>query len=233
MPIHKDIELSLTAAQTIRRQGFGKQNVNTQPSILNKLQELLDTIYRNHLLEPAIIYELFPVISQFNDQLSLKRSNISIHSPYIASQFPSIREIAVAVCTIGTKLEQWVAQLFREDTPLNGLYVDGIGNAALDILSEKVCHLVHDEAASRGYQSSSPLSPGMPGLSISEQVKLFELVSADKIGIKLTPAGVMAPRKSLSMIICIGNEIKQWAKSEMCRRCPLKQSCHYKIEETS
>jgi len=41
------------------------------------------------------------------------------------------------------------------------------------------------EASSRGYQSSNPLNPGMPGFPISEQWQMLELVPAEEIGVSL------------------------------------------------
>jgi hypothetical protein len=43
---------------------------------------------------------------------------------------------------------------------LRGMLLDGIGSAAVDSLTEEACKLIADEASSRGYEASSPISPG-------------------------------------------------------------------------
>ncbi len=55
--------------------------------------------------------------------------------------------------------------------------------------------------------ASSPLSPGMPGFAILEQWQVFQLVSAEEIGVSLTSSGIMVPRKSVSMVIGIGPQM--------------------------
>jgi hypothetical protein len=232
MPIIRDIELTLTVAQTLRRQCLGKQNAKFQPGMQAKLQGLLDNVHKDHLLEPAIIYELHPILNIISGRIYLS-GGVSIRSSFIASHFPSAKELAVLVCTIGPGLEARVAEFFQQDAPLLGLFLDGIGNAALDLLSEKTCQIINKESLLRGYQSSSPLSPGMPGLSILEQKKLLKLIPANEIGVKLTAGGTMVPRKSLSMIICIGYDMAQWTKDELCGRCPLRKTCQYKVQAAS
>jgi len=88
---------------------------------------------------------------------------------------------------------------------------------------------VRREALSRGYQASSPLSPGMPGFSISEQWQLFKLVPAEEIGVSLNPSGMMVPRKSTSMVIGVGMKMPTWTQAEVCDRCSLKRTCPYKV----
>ena len=232
MPIIRNIELTLTVAQTLHRQGLEKRNSKLQPGTEAKLQELLNTVYNDHLLKPAIIYELHPVLNIAKDRIYISE-NSSIRSSFITSHFPSAKELAIAVCTIGPRLEARAAQFFQNGVPLSGLYLDGIGNTALDLLSEKTCQIIQQEASSWDYQSSSPLSPGMPGLSIFEQKKLFQLIPANEIGVKLTSGGVMSPRKSLSMIMCIGYDMTRWTKAELCGRCPLKKTCNYRVHAAS
>jgi len=91
--------------------------------------------------------------------------------------------------------------------------------------------LITAEASSRGYQASSPISPGMPGLSITEQWQLLKMVPAQKIGVSLTSSGTMVPRKSASMVIGIGPQMKTWTRAEVCGRCSLAKTCPYRIHE--
>jgi hypothetical protein len=139
------------------------------------------------------------------------------------------RGLVVAVCTIGPKLEKQVAEYTSRGQPLRGFLLDGIGSAAVDLLVEEFCKLVASEASSRGYEASSPVSPGMPGLPITEQWQLLNLVPAQEIGVSLTSAGVMVPRKSVSLIMSLGLRMTKWTRAEVCARCHLNQTCPYRI----
>jgi hypothetical protein len=70
----------------------------------------------------------------------------------------------------------------------------------------------------------------MSGFPISGQWQLFQLVPAEKIGVSLTSSGVMVPRKSISLVIGIGTQMKSWTQKEVCDRCTLKKTCVYRIQ---
>jgi len=111
------------------------------------------------------------------------------------------------------------------------MILDGIGSTAVDMLALEVLRRLASEASSRGYEISSPVNPGMPGFPLTEQWNLLELVNADEIGVRLTASGVLVPRKSSSMVIGIGPKMTRWTQAEVCARCSLRESCHYKVTE--
>jgi cobalamin-dependent methionine synthase I len=227
MPIVSNIKLNFNMEQVLRRQGI-MQHYKPRPQIMGILHELMDTVNKSHLLKPEIVYKIHSITDMVQNRIYLS-GNESLHSPFLTSTITSAKEIAVIVCTIGPKLEEKAAQFFHQDEPLRGLLLDGIGSAAVDSLSREACQILAKDASTRGYQTSSPISPGMFGLPISEQQHLFELVPAEEIGVHLTPAQIMVPCKSVSMVIGIGPEMATWTKAEVCRRCKLKKNCRYKV----
>jgi cobalamin-dependent methionine synthase I len=84
------------------------------------------------------------------------------------------------------------------------------------------------EAATRGYRTGGIISPGMPGFPVTEQKHLFELVPAREIGVSLTRGGVMVPRKSSSMLIGMGPQLKHETTAALCNRCRLQKTCQYR-----
>lgn len=231
MPILSDIALPLSVEQVLRRHGIGGQ-ARLRPEMTALLQELLASVNELHLLEPTIAYELYSITEVHQDRLRLE-DGTAVRGWLLPSVLCSARELAVVVCTIGPRLEKRVADHFSNQEPLRGLLLDGIGSAAVDCLAQEVCQFVRREALSRGYQASSPLNPGMPGWSISEQWQLFKLVPAEQIEVHLTPLAIMSPRKSTSMVIGIGMKMPIWTQAEVCDRCSLKQTCRYIIGSMS
>ena len=227
MPIVRNIELTLDMEQVIRRQGM-TQRSKPRPEIMGILQELVDNVNKSHLLKPAIVHKIYTITDMRQGRIYLSE-NKSLRSPFLTSTLPSAKELAIIVCTIGPELEEKAAQFFHQDEPLRGFILDSIGSAAVDSLSEEACRMLAQEISSHGYQTSSPVSPGMFGLPISEQQHLFELVPAEEIGVHLTSAQIMVPCKSVSMVIGIGPEMATWTKAEVCRRCKLKKNCRYKV----
>jgi len=227
MPVIRDIPLSLKTREVLRREGF-RGHSKIRPEIKSLILELLASVKNAHLLEPAIAYEIHSITGMSHRQLSLE-GNVVVHSPLLPSLLPEAKELAAVVGTIGPKLEKQVTDYFNRDEPLRGLLLDGIGSAAVDSLTEEVCKFMAGEALSRGYQASSPISPGMPGLPITEQWQLLEMVPAREIGVSLTSAGIMVPRKSASMVIGIGPQMTRWTRAEVCAHCSLRKTCPYRI----
>jgi len=228
MPVIRDIPLSLKTREVLRREGL-RGTSEVRPEIENLILELLTDVKKAHLLEPAMAYEYYPVTEMGPSQVSLEGDK-AIHGPLLPAIFPEAKELAVVVCTIGPKLEEQVTDYFNRSEPLRGMLLDGLGSTAVDMLDQEACRFITSEASSRGYQASSPVNPGMPGLPITEQWNLLGLVNTHEIGVSLTSAGIMVPRKSTSMVIGVGPQMTRWTKAEVCARCSLRETCLYRVQ---
>ncbi len=227
MPVVCDVRLTLETSNVLRRQGV-REYSKLKSEIETITNELLIIVNDDSLLEPAIAYETYPVIEVGHQQISLE-GNVVLHGAILPSVLGEAKEVAVAVCTVGPRLEGKVTDYFNGGESLRGLLLDGIGSAAVNTLSFELCQLMSAEASLRGYQASSPLGPGGPNFPLSEQWQLFELVPAEEIGVSLTSSGVMVPRKSLSMVIGMGPQMRNWTKVESCAHCNLRETCRYRL----
>ena len=227
MTIVSGIHISLDKRQVLRREGIRQQS-SVKPEIMALIDELLASTYDKHLLEPAIAYDVYAISEVGHDSVQLDNST-EIRSASLSSLISGGRELTVAVCTIGPKLEKQVTDYLGGREPLRGLLLDGIGSAAVDSLVQETCRLMQNEASLRGYQSSSPISPGIPGFPITEQWPLFQLVPSEEIVVRLAPSGIMVPRKSASMVIALGEQVTVRKQGEACARCNLSKTCHYRL----
>ncbi|HEU65411.1 MAG TPA: hypothetical protein ENN57_01935 [Chloroflexi bacterium] len=230
MPVIRDIRLSLKTREVLRRQGL-RGGGKVRPEIKGVILELVASIKKARLLEPAVAYEYYAVSGMNGSQMSLEGDK-AIHGPLIPAIFPEAKELAVILCTIGPRLEKQVTDYSKGGEALRGMILDGIGSAAVDLLVPEVIRIILSEVSPRGYEISSPVNPGMPGFPLAEQWTLLELVNADEIGVRLTPSGVLVPRKSTSMVIGIGPKMTRWTQAEVCARCSLGETCPYRISGT-
>jgi len=228
LPVIRDIPLGLKIGEVLRRQGF-RGHSKIRPEIKSLILELLATVESAHLLEPAAVYEYYKVTWMSPNQVSLEDDK-AIQGSLIHTIFPEAKELAIVVCTIGPKLEKQVTHYSKSGEALRGMILDGIGSAAVDMLAPEACRIIASEASSHGHQTSSPVSPGWPGLPLTEQWNLFELVNTQEIGVSLTASGIMVPRKSVSMVIGIGPQMTTWTQAEVCARCSLRKTCPYRIQ---
>jgi hypothetical protein len=229
MPVIRDIPLNLKAGAVLRRQGLGGK-ARVRPEIKKLTQELLASIERKHLLETAVAYEYYPVTGMNRDQISLEGGK-AVHGPALPALFPEAKELMVLVGTIGPRLEKQASGFTKSGQALRGMLLDGIGSAAVDTLIPEAIKPIVAEVASRGYEISSPVNPGMPGFPMTEQRNLTEMCQAHEIGVSLTHSGILVPRKSVSMVVGIGPRMTRWTQAEVCARCSLSETCVYKIQE--
>lgn len=226
MPVIRNIPLKVSDQDVLRRAG----NSSQRPVIEGIVRGLLRETSIGPLLEPAIAYDSYPIVGFGGDQTRLI-GDICIEGSLIPSVFGNAKEIMVAVCTIGSRLEEEVKACFQGGEKTKGLLLDGMGTAAVDSLAQEACRIMSGIASERGYESSSALSPGMPGFPISEQHRLFAMLPARDIGVTLTASGMMVPRKSVSMVLGFGPAMRRWGQQEVCRRCILVNTCRYKYSQ--
>jgi len=227
MPVIRDIPLSLKPSEVLRRQGLGR-GAKVRPEIRLLIRELLASLNKSRLLEPAVAYEYYRVRSMDGSRISLEGDK-ALHGPLLPAIFPKAKELAVILVTIGPKLEKQVTDYSKKGAALQGMTLDGIGSAAVDKLVAESLRLIATEVSSRGYEISSPVNPGMPGFPLTEQWNLLGLVKAGEIEVTLTSSGMMVPRKSTSMVMGVGPQMTRWTQAEVCARCTLRETCHYKL----
>jgi len=228
MPVIRDISLSLKIEKVLRWEGF-REYSKIRPEIKNLTLELLASIKQAHLIEPVVAYEIYSVTEISPSQVSLE-GDVTVHGSLLPSAFPEARELAVVVCTIGPRLEKQATDYSKNGRILRAMLLDSVGSAAIDVLAQEACKFITGKASSRGYQVSSPINPGMPGLPITVQWQLLKMVPAREIGVSLTSSGIMVPQKSISMLIGLGPKMPTWTQAEVCARCSLRGTCPYRIE---
>ena len=113
-----------------------------------------------------------------------------------------------------------------------GLALEGVGSAAVEALANAACNYFEEKAHEENLGSTIPLSPGMIRWSVEEgQPQIFKLLDTDEIGVSLTTSYLMLPRKTLSMVIGIGADIKAGGKT--CDYCQMNETCVYQHQYTS
>ena len=225
MGVVKELSISLEIDQVLRRQGMrpGSPGASRFTDIT---RELLEMVRDEDLLTPQLVYEQHSL--SYVDEGLVQLGETYLQGTTLASTLRPAEAGIVAICTIGPALEREVQRLFAEGEKTKGLLLDGLGSAAVDGVARESCHVLREIASSAGSTASSALSPGMPGFPLSEQERIFELVDGAQIGVRLTPSGMMEPRKSVSLVVGFGPDMPTWTQGEVCARCPMRDTCDYK-----
>lgn len=226
MSVVEEYNVHLNPANIIRRQGI-REYAKTRPEIREVIGELTAAIDEKKLVRSRFAYEIYP--AKYLGEGKIQAGDKTVLKGKALESISKALEIAAVVCTIGEELEKKAGEYFAARDPLRGMLLDGIGSAAVDAVSQQACRTIADLAASRGFQTSSPLGPGMPDFPITEQYKIYKLSGAVKIGVTLSSSGMLIPRKSVSMVIGMGQDMARWTQAEVCRKCPVNDNCTHRV----
>jgi len=178
------------------------------------------------LMEPVILYDLFPVEEIRPGEVELKGA--TLRSQGLAKLWAQAQEVALILCTIGPALDEQVSAYFAASDPLWGLGLDAIGTAALEELAEEACRLIAEMAREKGWEASAPLSPGNLDWGLEEQRLFFDRLPAEEIGLRLRESHQMTPLKSLSLAMGLGEEVLPSIGESPCTYCSLGTRCRYR-----
>lgn len=217
-----DFELSVEVSDILRGQGADPEKIrNRRPTLINAAE-------RAHaqglpLIHPIALVREVPVIKHIHGSILLDDS-VRLTGPLVTAHLAGAQRISAVLVTIGAELEETSTLLFKTD-PLLALALDGLGNAAVEHIGQQVCRRIGEQAQRNGLTVSTPLSPGEPDWPVEVgQPQIFTLVDGANVGIRVTPSGMMVPKKSISFVIGIGQEM---SRIEPCFVCSLKESCRY------
>ncbi len=222
MNLPKDWNISIGVDEILRGQGADPQIVHTRKPALLKAAERA-CAEGSGLIHPMAITAEVAVKEHRHERIRLI-GGMALTGPLVTRQLGGAQRVTAAVCTIGSELENTTANMFSED-PLYALALDGLGNAAVESLAQQVCGQIAEQVKEEGLQASSPLSPGAPEWPVEVgQPQIFALLDPNKAGVKLSSGGMMIPKKSVSFVVGLGQEMSQ---ASMCSVCSLQNTCRY------
>jgi len=122
--------------------------------------------------------------------------------------YMSADSLAMFAVTIGEKISDEISRLFRVSDFALGAMLDTAASEGTDNLANFLESSYKASLQVRSGSNSSLVtmrfSPGYCGWDISGQLKLFEFLKPDKIGIRLNQSFLMQPLKSISGVILAG-----------------------------
>ena len=214
--------LEISVDDILRGQGADPQIVHSSKPMLAAAAERA-RMEGQSLVHPVCLTREIGVRAHHHERIILE-NDARLTGPLVTRHFAGAQRLVAVVCTIGSELENAVTRLLGEDS-LFAFALDGLGNAAVEILSQKICAHIGMQIQSEDMTASTPLSPGSPEWPVETgQGQIFALLEPSRAGIELTSGGMMIPKKSMSFIVGIGPDMSQ---TGLCAICSLKQTCRY------
>ena len=214
--------LQVSVDDILRGQGADPQIVHSgKPLLAAAAQRALKD--GQSLLHPIALTREIAIREHRHERILLE-NDARVTGPLVTRHLAGAQRLVAVVCTIGAELENAVTYLLGEDS-LFALALDGLGNAAVESLSQQVCARIGLQIQAEALTVSTPLSPGSPEWPVEiGQPQIFALLDPSRAGITLTSGGMMVPKKSMSFVVGIGPDL---SPTGLCALCSMKETCRY------
>lgn len=206
MPVLENLKLQVDVDDVLRGQGANPQVLRARRPALADLaaQALCAGL---PLASPRVVYKTFEVHTVQHERLVFAGGG-KLNGKLVARHLARARLVHVLLCSIGPALEQYAEEMWCSSTTYS-LALDGVGAAAVEALANAACRQLEDRALQQGWKSSIPLSPGMLDWTVEEaQPQIFQLLAGEPLQVELTPSLIMQPRKSLTMVMGVGPDLR-------------------------
>lgn len=113
---------------------------------------------------------------------------------------PCEKVLCIAV-TVGEEIENEVTRRFSADKYVESILLDAAATAAVEQAADALELAIAPQIFKDGYKMRSRFSPGYGDWALDNQEKFFEITGAKEIGMSLSSAMMLIPRKSITAII--------------------------------
>lgn len=193
---------------------IGYHDKDIPEMVMETIDDILEELIKKCKLQGG--YKVFENISIKNDLLMVENVEFKTKK-IISNSITNSDSIAILVSTAGKELSEWSNELFYEDYSLKGYIADITASILVEKTADLIQYKIEKEAESNFMKITNRYSPGYCGWDITEQHKLFSLLSENFCGISLTDMALMIPIKSISAIIGIGDKVEK--KEYKCNAC--------------
>jgi 5-methyltetrahydrofolate--homocysteine methyltransferase len=177
-----------------------------------KLREMVEQamLAGHHLAKPRAVYGLFDRVE--NDAFLLNGEG----------------RVVLAICTIGSALEEEVRELMRKNQLGFATALDAVGSEMVESLADALETRICKEAATQDLFPHPRFSPGYGDWSLAAgQKTIFSLLPAHRVGVSLSDTFLMSPLKSISFAMRLSSSAEPVPRVPKCALCN-EETCPYR-----
>lgn len=191
MPIYNAQILEIDAAETRRYAGLKKAQNFGEKNIADACAEALI------LSEVRGIWELY----DYKNCTVESEPPFTIAGNSIIKHLSGCEKVICVAVTVGAAIEREINKKFERGEYLNSVLLDAAATAAVEQAADLMEKNFAAKFSKEGYKMRWRFSPGYGDWDLTAQEKLFKISGAEQIGISLTSAMMLEPRKSVTAII--------------------------------
>lgn len=169
------------------------------------------------LLQPIATWQTFAYDPA---AATLRRDNatLSLSGCSITRHLAACQRVTVLCVTIGAALEEAAHDAFQAGAYGRGLLLDSAGSAAVEQAADYANSIIDAQARRKGWQTTPRFSPGYGDWDLASQLELVRWGDGHNIGLTVTTAHMLQPRKSITAVIGWQRNVAA-AQSQGCAAC--------------
>ena len=193
MAIYNARILEIDAAETRRYAGLRKAQDFGKKNIREACEEAL------LLLDVRGVWELYDY--DCANHIVASAPPFTIAGKSIVKHLDGCEKVICMAVTVGFDIEREVTKKFERGEYLASILLDAAATCAVEQAADVMEKNFAAHFAKDGFKLRWRFSPGYGDWNLSEQANLFKICGAEQIGLSLTSAMMLEPRKSVTAII--------------------------------
>ena len=193
MPIYNAPLLKIDVEETRRYAGLRKAENFDDKTISDVCEDAL------LFLDVRGVWKVYDYDCKKN--LVLSEPTFEIKGESIIKHLADCEKVVCMAVTVGEKIEREITAEFRKGGYVYSMILDAAATAAVEQAADAMEKIISMEAAKESYKNLWRYSPGYGDWALTEQKKFFQITDAKEIGMRLSPAMMLMPRKSVTAII--------------------------------
>lgn len=212
MPIYNARLTSIDPVETRRYAGLSKAAGFDERSIIEACEEA------GLLIEVRGIWKMY----DYDSARSVIKSEplVEIKGRSIEKHLSECERVVCMAVTVGEAIEQAVTSKFGGKQYVKAMLLDAAATSAVEQAADQLEDVIRREVAREGFSMRSRYSPGYGDWGLDQQKELFRLTGASEIGMRLSTALMLMPRKSVTAIIGLtrGTTVEETSQHD-CATC--------------
>ncbi|MDQ7092042.1 Vitamin B12 dependent methionine synthase activation subunit [Desulfosporosinus sp. PR] len=196
-------------------------------------QEMVDLNLRllaeaKRLIRPAVIWQEVQVIGVGEEELYLENAP-TLRGRLLPRVLGSADSVILFAMTIGGLLDQLIKEYMDRSQTLEAFILDSAGSAVMAKSATLMMREIEGLYKAKHLKTTFSLGPGHSYWKGLEDVRsIINFLKGERIGISLTSSNLMLPKKSLAMVMGIGNNLPDFRGKTHCDFCHLQGNCTMK-----
>ncbi|MGL4742253.1 MAG: methionine synthase [Sarcina sp.] len=210
--------------EVLRYLGYKGQDIDEQ------LDSLIDISIEEvkSKVTPRFVYELYD-LKRENGNLKIEGTNLILKGNDIASCLENCDKVILMAVTLGNEMEKLI-RLVQRSNLTKAIILDSIATAYVEDVCDRIEKDIYDEYKVRNKSLSFRYSPGYGDLGLEIQRNFVDTLNASRrIGLNVSDSNLLIPRKSVTAILGIKNEIGDKHK-RTCKTCANFKNCKFRRE---